>query len=1012
MRPVDEFDDYEELTPEIAEEEAIRNDFVLRWAVVLLAFLLASTRIADSATLVHVKTGQYLASHGILPPRTDIYSYTAEGRPWVNLSWGFDLLVAGIHALGSFTALSAVKAVAVAVIFWIISRISRPGTPTWWGSVCGGLALLGCHLRLPIQPVIVTYLGLALTMWLVYSWRETPDRPQRLWLLAPIFLLWANCDSRAWMGLAYVLLYAAGDCLGAWLKSPAALSTAARKHLWKVVGASAAVMLVHPFWWKSLASPWLLYGIEYPALRDYLLETVIDPTRTSPGGNLLFFPMTQEELWTWQHLNLGILASLAVIILAAIAILLNLARLDWGHAAALVGFTSLAVACLNELPAAGLVAAVVATLAGQGWYVARCRQTYSIDTGELLYSRGGRALTVLTLAAIGFFGGTGRLRDSVSGARPGYGLDHSLAMQVTDLKRLLEDDASFDHRPFNSLLSQGDQLIWIGEKVFCDQRIGVYYAPDDDSNILRQHVLTRDALRGRRRTDSQSLSAALPSEAWRKTFDQYGVTHVVVRLILDRDYDLLAELLQQPQQWEWTGLGATTAVLYRTSVKDGDRAAYKAFVESHKIDFRKLAYDDKLARADADQIRSGRIRPIRAPSFYKKYFWSTRTETSPEIQEGLQLARLAAFPLPRRLDTSRTAMAHLAIRRAQAGLAKDPDDVVGYLVLGQAYDFLSQIENLASLGVRQPRNGMRYLQTVAAFNQVLVGDPDNLAAHRRLLSLYGEAGKVDLAFRHLSAIDNEILANPDQHSNDETKMVGQQIKEFTRALKEIDESAPQNPGTPDAKSSMARLQAFLQKNCLLRALAELEVTAKQSTGNLQLEQLRMALLLETGRVDEAYDAANRFAAMADLNGVSTWAELVALAQLPQADYESAVKYWLAASDEIDHIGLTGLLHNLPPRTNDPALPWPLATTNSALNYYYSNPEQMAGMKISVALALLEQGRIKEAERAFRAVLEVSPDSSLRPFVRFYIGELTLGEESIDIVPPSDRITELFTPEDA
>src|SRR5205807_5512415 len=69
MRPVDEFDDYEELTPEIAEEEAIRNDFVIRWAVVLLAFLLASTRIADSASLVHVKTGQYLAANGILPPR-------------------------------------------------------------------------------------------------------------------------------------------------------------------------------------------------------------------------------------------------------------------------------------------------------------------------------------------------------------------------------------------------------------------------------------------------------------------------------------------------------------------------------------------------------------------------------------------------------------------------------------------------------------------------------------------------------------------------------------------------------------------------------------------------------------------------------------------------------------------------------------------------------------------------------------------------------------------------------
>ena len=58
--------EYEPLTPELVEEEAIRGDFVLKWAVVLLAFLLGSTRIGETATLVHVKTGEYLAA-----PRED-----------------------------------------------------------------------------------------------------------------------------------------------------------------------------------------------------------------------------------------------------------------------------------------------------------------------------------------------------------------------------------------------------------------------------------------------------------------------------------------------------------------------------------------------------------------------------------------------------------------------------------------------------------------------------------------------------------------------------------------------------------------------------------------------------------------------------------------------------------------------------------------------------------------------------------------------------------------------------
>ncbi|HAW29396.1 MAG TPA: hypothetical protein DCY03_14950, partial [Planctomycetaceae bacterium] len=60
--------EWEPLTPELVEDEAIRGDFMLRWAAILLACLFAATYISDTETLVHVKTGQYLASHGFWPP--------------------------------------------------------------------------------------------------------------------------------------------------------------------------------------------------------------------------------------------------------------------------------------------------------------------------------------------------------------------------------------------------------------------------------------------------------------------------------------------------------------------------------------------------------------------------------------------------------------------------------------------------------------------------------------------------------------------------------------------------------------------------------------------------------------------------------------------------------------------------------------------------------------------------------------------------------------------------------
>ncbi|MFM7160994.1 MAG: hypothetical protein ACKO3P_11570, partial [Planctomycetaceae bacterium] len=204
----EEFEDYEELTPELVEDEAIRGDFMLRWAVVFAAFLLGATKIGEAPTLVHVKTGQYLASHGVLPPRNDVFSSTAVDRPWYNLSWLFDLVVGLVHTMAGFAGLSAFKAVLVAVTFGLVVHTSRRNTPTWWTAVCGALALLACHQRLMAQPTLFTFLGLALLFWGLNRYRAQvsgespggevaggtpvgqPSGSASLWWLVPLFVVW------------------------------------------------------------------------------------------------------------------------------------------------------------------------------------------------------------------------------------------------------------------------------------------------------------------------------------------------------------------------------------------------------------------------------------------------------------------------------------------------------------------------------------------------------------------------------------------------------------------------------------------------------------------------------------------------------------------------------------------------------------------------------------------------------------------------------------------------------
>lgn len=995
----DEFDEYEPLTPELVEEEAIRGDFVLRWAVVLLALLLGSTRISESATLVRIKTGQYLAGHGILPPANDVFSYTAEDRPWTNLAWGFDLLAAGIHAAGSFAGLSVFKALLIALAFWLIGSISRPGLPTWWGSICGGLALLACHLRLAADPALVTLLGVSLAMWLFFGWRESPASHRRLWLLAPLFLVWSNLDGWAWTGLAFLVLYAAGDSLGAWLGSPVALPGSARKELWKVTGASVLATLVHPFGWKSLAAPWFTYAVEYTALREYISEAYLGLERSPAGVALQFFPMTTPTFW--QDLDPAAIASLTVLVAAAVTFVLNWSRLDAGQAAVYLGFVGLAVACLHELPVAAIVACVVATLNGQQWYAAACRQTYSVATGELVFSRGGRALTVLVFAAIAFFGGTGRLRDAAAAsARTGFGLDHNLELQLEDMRRQLEGEASFDRRPFNVYLTQGDQLIWIGERVFADSRAAVYYSSNEDDNLLAQHLVTRDALRSQRDRDSQRSSRGPRRSIWGPVLKKYNVTHAVLRLVNVRDYDMLSDFLQDNRYWEWTSLGAAAAVFYQKDT-DPPSPELEEYVEAHKIDFRKQAW-----QSTAEPF-AGRPRWIRAPSFYQKYFWSTRLELPAEIHESRHLLVLAsAAGLPPSLSQSAPAMVLLAIRRAQAGLAKDPDAVDGYLVLAQAYDLLARIEaGVAASGSRSPRNGMRYLETVAAFNQALVGDPRSLSAHQRLFTIYSEAQKLDLALRHLEALDAILSENPDENADDLEK-IGTQLGQFRKKLQAIDDDLAQRAAS---ESNAARLaQGYLQNGCVLRALRELERGGPEVAGNIQVEQLRIMLLLEAGRVEEAYTAAQRFGEVAQQAGVPGWADVVALASLPFADYVSAIERWRSAANIEEGRALNGMLLSMAPHNSN--YEWPLSTTVSAFNLFYQQPEASATTKVNVALTYVEEGQNRLAEQYFRDALTANPETVHRPLIAYYIRELTGGKDSIDSFPPSERVFELFAPE--
>ncbi|MCA9072365.1 MAG: hypothetical protein KDA84_25745, partial [Planctomycetaceae bacterium] len=242
--PAEELPEQIELTPEIVEDEAVRNDFMLRLAVVLLAVLVACTEINETTTLVHVKTGQYLGGHGILPPRTDVFSHSATELPWVNLSWLFDLFSAAGFAVGGAVALTVLKAIAAGVTFYFLLKATRRDVPTWWASICMGLALIVCAEQFTLEPKLITLLGLALTLWLITRW-QNGGSSAKLWGLIVVFVFWSNMDPRAYLGLVVLMLLTFGELIAVFAGRSILNDDSKRSHLWLIVPISLVAFLIN-----------------------------------------------------------------------------------------------------------------------------------------------------------------------------------------------------------------------------------------------------------------------------------------------------------------------------------------------------------------------------------------------------------------------------------------------------------------------------------------------------------------------------------------------------------------------------------------------------------------------------------------------------------------------------------------------------------------------------------------------------------------------------------------------
>jgi hypothetical protein len=274
-------------------------------AVLLLAVFQFSENTVDLDLWGHLVYGQHMLHSGAIP-KTDIYSWTAQGQPWINHEWIAEIILAIFYTAWGGPGILLLKMVVGLAAFAVCLRLgaqslSWPARFVAWAFAA--LAVVEISYGFAARPQIFTALFLSLEL----QWLQQIHSGQRLWLLAlpGLFLAWINTHGGVLAGFGLLGLAAGATTLQSlwnptWGRSgrTVAAETAVGQTwrtvlvLWLAVIVSGLAMLCNP--WGAGLIRWLIGSVLWP--RPQIAEWNPPPLN---GEHAAFFIVLALAIFSW-----------------------------------------------------------------------------------------------------------------------------------------------------------------------------------------------------------------------------------------------------------------------------------------------------------------------------------------------------------------------------------------------------------------------------------------------------------------------------------------------------------------------------------------------------------------------------------------------------------------------------------------------------------------------------------------------------------------------------------------
>jgi hypothetical protein len=195
-------------------KQAMKTSFKKLFEIYILAyvFLLLSKPLNDPDFWFHLKGGEYTLLNGI--PRSDPFSFTYYGYPWVDHGWLSGLIFYLIQSRFGFNALIFLFAVIATLAFWLVSRRCNAHPFVAGFAVFVGALSVAPNIGVRTRVFTLLFTSIYLLVLTNYSRR---GHGRMIWLLVPLMALWVNLHGGFVIGFVFIGLAITGTVIDKWV---------------------------------------------------------------------------------------------------------------------------------------------------------------------------------------------------------------------------------------------------------------------------------------------------------------------------------------------------------------------------------------------------------------------------------------------------------------------------------------------------------------------------------------------------------------------------------------------------------------------------------------------------------------------------------------------------------------------------------------------------------------------------------------------------------------------------